>query len=178
MPTPTPRPPDISADDLIAACDGTPVAKAARYAGALHPLVAVQGGGLDEFGWWGDEPPINAKWVHNEWPSPIQLVLCVDVNVDQSQHADVIDSCGSFTRQDGVSGEVDLARRFVPIRVIVARTGKVLQSETFYGSIPTCQTSYNFFGDSQGPPWMVTGGEVSVDTVDAYAVSVSKQKVK
>jgi len=143
----------------------------APYAGRAHPLVVV-----DE---WGDLDPIsfgiNAKWFDGAWPGPIQLVVCVS-----PEQQVLLESCGMYSRaSDGAQGEIDLYRNFKLVRVVVAKTGKTLQSKTFYGDTPTCATSISGVDNpDDSPPWILSGTYADTDQINAYATAVSKQKVQ
>jgi hypothetical protein len=78
-PTPTPKvtPNPITAGLLEEVCNGTLINAAAPYGGVLHPLVlvwAMPSAGMWDF--YDTHSGINTKWFNNEWPGPIQLVLC------------------------------------------------------------------------------------------------------
>lgn len=141
LPTPTPPPP-VTEDQLAAACAGTPIPGAAAYSGSLHPLVVNY---VDAAGDWAVDNdkyadsfyPINAKWHDETWPGAIQLVLCVPSDKDVK-----VGSCGTYKRaSDGRVGQVIRYRESITVRVVVALTGKTLQSKTFYGNVPACSKS-------------------------------------
>jgi hypothetical protein len=163
-------------DELVAACvTGTPIAGAAKYAGTVHPLVVVQEGNPGD--WLVDDYApyigfdIDNKWVDNSWPGPIQLVVCID-----NSPAVKVDSCGTYTRDDGVTGEVIRYKDANVVRILVASTGKLLQSKTFYGTVADCPTN---FVDVDDPPWSAWGPPPDNDAAfNAYATAVSTQAVK
>lgn len=170
-------PPD---DEIISACaNGTPIPEAADYAGVVHPLVVVGLGlgsalssalSVDDNSYFY-KYDIDAKWHNNSWPGPLQLVICVG-EVQQVRVA----SCGSYTRDsDGAVGDVTLNKWIIVVRVVVASTGKTLQSQTFSGSIPTCDLAYAVSGD---PPWDIYGSFPDTSTINTYLTSVSTQAVK
>ncbi|MGZ5429566.1 MAG: hypothetical protein ACXWFS_11200 [Thermoanaerobaculia bacterium] len=65
------------------------------------------------------------------------------------------------------------------IRVVVAKTGKTLQSKILYGSIPPCGGSKGYSLDLDvKPPWKEYGFAVTTAQVNTYATTVSKQTVK
>ena len=166
-PTPTPTSP-VTEDELAAACKGAPIPDAAKYAGTVHPLVVATVSGVDTYSY-----DINAKWENDLWPGSIQLVLCVD-----DAKTVKVGSCGTYKRaSDGEVGEIIRYRSTVKVRVVVARTGKDLQYRTLAGSTPACATSLSLFA-SGSPPWGMHGDDVSDDAINAYATSVSTQKVK
>ena len=153
--------------ELKAACNGTRIPRAAKYAGTVHPLVVVFGGAVS-----ADDFAINAKWGSGTWPGEIQLIVCVG----PQKHVN-LGSCGTYIRKsDGRVGQVIRYRHAQVVRVVVARTGKTLQSKTFYGSTPTCAKSLPDPGTS--PPWRFYGNNVSDNAINKYATSVSRQKVK
>jgi len=183
VPTPTPKPTPqptlalrVTEDDLMAACTGTPIPHAAKYAGTVHPL-AVVGRGQ-----WYREPSvsygdggydINIKWIDDLWVSPIQLVVCVD-----DAKSVKVGSCGSYTRaSDGAVGQIIRYKYTQKVRVVVARTGKELQYKTLAGSTPQCAANLSIPA-SGPPPWKYYGDYPSVAAINSYATSVSTQKVK
>ncbi len=179
-PTPTPEPtttpePTATEDALVAACSGTPVPGAAPYAGKVHPLVVV-----DTWADWIDASyAINKKWRDGKWTSPVQLVVCAP----DPQKAKVrVGSCGrTWKRTDGVVGELVRYRYKSTLRVVVASTGKTLQSKVLLGSIPPCGGSaskYSSLDLSVKPPWKIFGFEVTDSQVSKYATAVSTQAVK
>lgn len=169
-PTPTPDP----ADELAAACEGTPVPWAAPYAGKLHPLVVVDTEGITA------SYAINKKWRNGTWTSPIQLVVCVP---DPTAASVKVGSCGRWQRQsDDVGGELLQYRYRSTIRVVVAETGKTLQKKVLNGSIPPCgdapEDQWSIPDMGEDPPWHLFGVEVTPAQVNTYATTVSKQPVK
>ena len=170
-------------EQLEAACKGTPVPGAAPYAGTIHPLVVLGqngAGGWLVYGYgtqyaFSETYAINNRWFNESWDSPIQLVVCS--NDVQSQK---LSSCGNYTRADGVVGEVIPYRDFITVKVIVARTGKLLQSKTFWGKAPTCSNQVQLPA-TEKPPWKIYGEAMDTQSggpVDLYATAVSTQKVK
>jgi hypothetical protein len=186
-PTPTPVPTPTPEDELIAACrHGKPVPWAAPYAGKVHPLVVVEAWWGDS--WYSDYPSdidvvdssyaINLKWRTGTWPSPIQLVVC---NPDPEKTSVRVGSCGrNWKREsDGVIGELVKYQYRSKIRVVVAKTGKTLQSKTLYGTVPPCGGAGASSLDLDvRPPWKKYGYEVTAAQVNKYATTVSKQTVK
>jgi hypothetical protein len=124
----------------------------------------------------GDVQPtiydIDQKWFDNSWPSPIQLVACVDNGSSVK-----VGSCGTYTRQGGgESGELIRWKSAQTVRILVAKTGKRLQSQVYYGAILACPTD---FQDMDSPPWDVYGPEPDDQAqINAYVSAVSTQKVK
>lgn len=174
-PTPTPEPtatPDPE-EELVAACYGTPVPWAAPYAGKTHPLVVVDAG-LDGIFM---SSAINKKWRDSKWTSPIQLVVCAP---DATKVSVKVGSCGRhWKRTDGVVGELLRYRYKSKIRVVVAETGKTLQSKTLLGSVPICGGGkYSSLDLDVKPPWKKYGLAVTAKQVNKYATAVSTQKVK
>jgi hypothetical protein len=180
-PTPTPiptatPPPPVTEDQLAAACAGTPIPGAAAYSGSLHPLVVNY---VDAAGDWVVEMykfsyfyPINAKWYDGTWPGAIQLVLCVP-----AEKAVKVGSCGRYKRAgDGKVGEVIRYKESVTVRVVVALTGRTLQSKTFYGTVPACSKSLPDPGTN--PPWRIYGNDPSHSAINKYAVAVSTQSTR
>jgi hypothetical protein len=185
-PTASPAPTPAPEDELIGACrHGRPVPWAAPYAGKVHPLVVVEQ-------WWGDswyhdypsdieaiEPSyaINAKWRKGTWTSPIQLVVCVP---DPEATSAQVRSCGrGWKRTDGVTGELLTWQYRSKIRVVVAATGKTLQSKVLFGSVPPCGGEGASLLDLDvDPPWKKYGMAVTAAQVNKYATAVSTQKVK
>jgi hypothetical protein len=174
VPTPTPPPP-VTEHELAAVCaKGTPILGAAKYAGTVHPLVVLYRG---DTAWTLDSGTydINTRWDSYDWPGPIQLVVCVS-----PEQQVLLESCGMYSRaSDGAQGEIDLYRNFKLVRVIVAKTGKTLQSKTFYGDTPTCATSISGVDNpDDSPPWILSGTYADTDQINSYATAVSKQKVQ
>ncbi len=160
----------------MAVCKGKPIPAAAKYGGTVHPLVIVGRG------YWYLEPSvsyghggydINVKWMDDLWPGPIQLVVCVD-----DAKSVKVGSCGTYTRKsDGTVGEIVQYRYTQKVRVVVARTGKDFQYKTLAGSTPTCAASLSLPA-SGPPPWDFYGDYPTIEVINTYATSVSKQKVK
>jgi hypothetical protein len=177
-PTPTPVPsptpvPTIGDQGLADVCKGTRLPLADAYAGTVHPLVAAFGPGAGGTSWdlsshlpWA----INDKWYGGLWPSPIQLVVCVD------QAFKKLSSCGTYQSDSGKKGQLIPYRFSAPIRVVVARTGKVIASKTIYGATPHCPGTFKPF--SNGPPWKLYGPQPDDDAINAYATSFSTGAVK
>jgi len=176
QPTPTPRPtPAVTEEELAAACAGRAIPAAAPYAGKVHPLVVIDG-------WLGDYVDstyaINKKLGDGTWPGPkIQLVVCVPFDQEASVK---VGSCGrSWKREgDGVVGELLLHRHRMDVRVVVARTGKTLQTKALYGSVPTCGGKFSSLDLNPKPPWKGYGSDVTTAQINKYATAVSKQPVK
>lgn len=163
-PTPTPIPTTSEVDLWLVCANGDPVPAAAEYAGKVHPLFVATTGGMSAN---GVKYAINAKWYDHSWSGPIQLVICVDQTLEIK-----VGSCGTYTRKtDGVTGELDQYKYGTVLRVVIATTGKPLQSKTIYGSTPSCSES-ELVGD--GPPWKTYGDE-GYDAINQYAASVSTQ---
>ena len=169
-PSPTASPtPVATADELAAACDGSAVPGAARYAGRVHPLVVVDSWRTID----ADSYGINTKWAADAWPGPIQLVLCVE----PVQHPVRVGSCGRYKRvTDGKVGQVNRFRYAQVVHVVVASTGKTLQSKTLYGKPPACGRKVAL--TSAPPPWRIYGGDVTDGAVNTYAAATSRQKVQ
>ncbi len=175
-PTPVPTPtPSVTEEQLAAVCSGRAIPSAAPYAGKVHPLVVI-----DE--WLGRYVDsvyvINKKLDDGTWSSSqIQLVVCVPFD----QKASVtVGSCGrNWTRKsDGVAGELLLQRYKMKVRVVLARTGKTLQTEALFGSVPSCGGKFSSLNLSVKPPWKGYGSKVTVAQINKYATAVSKQAVK
>jgi hypothetical protein len=168
LPTPVPTPspmPVATAAELASACVRTPIPSAAGYAGAVHPLVVVDSWGDIDTTWYD----INAKWLGDEWPGPIQLVVCVHPEREVK-----VGSCGRYRRvSDGKVGQVIRYREAQAVQVVVARTGRTLQSMTFYGSTPVCAHKVSLTSDP--PPWKIYGGSVSEVAINRYAAATSRQ---
>jgi hypothetical protein len=169
-PTPTPK---ATADEIKAACAGKPVLEAAKYAGTLHPLAAVYWSGASDGAWTLDHVyDIDAKWFGDLWPSPIQLVVCVGESKEVR-----VSSCGTYRRSsDNVVGQLVRNRLAEVVNVVVASTGKTLQSKTFYGTTPKCAFDVEILGGN--PPWAIHGTAPDDVAINQYATSVSTQAVK
>ena len=172
MPTPTLA---VTEEELAAVCSGRAIPSAAPYAGKVHPLVVIDA-------WLGRYVDsvyvINKKLDNGTWPSTkIQLVVCVPFDHDASVTAG---SCGRNWKRksDGVAGELLLERYKMTIRVVVAKTGKTLQTKALFGSVPTCGGKFSSLDLSVKPPWKGYGSEVTVSQINQYATAVSNQPVK
>jgi hypothetical protein len=168
---PTPAPAAIPTDgQLIATCNWSWISSAAKYAGKIHPLAVV----YNDKGWYVDSGftySINNKWLIQSWGSPIQLVVCVGARSIQK-----VGSCGTYTRaSDGARGQLLRYKLYKTVRVAIAKTGKTLQSKTFYGSTPSCSQRITL-PDDHAPPWQIYGSEVDDNAINAYATAVSTQK--
>jgi len=170
---PTPEPTPAPEAELIGACYGKPVAWAAPYAGKVHPLVIAGPWGVPGVWDWLPDFDINGKWRAGEWTGPmIQLVIC-----PESAKPKPGGSCGTYTRDDGVKGELVRMRDVLKVRVVVARTGKALQSTTLLGPKTACPASKGI-GLGQPPPWSFLADSVTFEQIEQYATKVSKQPVK
>jgi hypothetical protein len=133
-------------------------------------------------GWLGDYVDstyvINEKFDDGTWPgAKIQLVVCVPFDQKTSVK---VGSCGRTWKResDGVVGELLLQRYRMAIRVVVARTGKTLQTKALYGSAPNCDSKFSSLDLSTRPPWKGYGSQITRAQIDTYATAVSKQPVK
>ena len=168
LPTPTPTP-AITESQLTAACKGKAVPQTAKYGGTVHPLVLATAEGS---GWTIGSDEINDDWLTDTWPSPIQLVIC-----QNAEQAVKVGSCGSYTRPGTRTvGQVIRYREAITVRVIIAKTGKVLQSKSFYGSTPTCADQITDPGGA--PPWRIYGSDPDDAAIAKYEGAISTQKVK
>jgi hypothetical protein len=173
-PTPTPLPTPAPEDELIGACHGKPVAWAAPYAGKVHPLVIAGPWGAPR-AWDRIDPDLgpNQRWSGGEWTNEmIQLVIC-----PESADPKPSGSCGIYSLVEDVTGELIRLRDKVVIRVVVAQTGKRLQSQALYGPVPACPATQGV-PLSATPPWHILGDSVTLDQIGEYATKVSKQPVK
>ena len=169
---PTPQPTPAPEVELIGACYGKPVPWAAPYAGKVHPLVIAGPWGVPGVWDWLPDFDINEKWRDDEWTSPmIQLVVC-----PESAEPKPGGSCGTYTRDDEVSGELIRYRDVLKVRVVVARTGKTLQSTTLLGPKTKCPASTGI-SLGKAPPWSFLADSVTFEQIDEYATRVSKQPV-
>jgi hypothetical protein len=172
-PEPTPEPTPTDVEELVAACFGKPVPWAAPYAGKVHPLVVAGPWGGDAWDWFPDLIDINQKWRDGEWTSPmIQLVVCPGKDEEVPGR-----SCGIYERSDGVTGELTRLKVKQPIRVIIAETGKRLQTKALYGEDDDCPSSEGVPLGAD-PPWFFLGDSVTPEQINEYATAVSKQTVK
>lgn len=170
--SPTPQPTPSPDAELIGACYGRPVAWAAPYAGKVHPLViAGPWGKAGVWNWLPDD--VNERWRDGEWASPmIQLVICPEAKEPRPGG-----SCGTYTIADGVRGKLIRLRVVLKVRVVVARTGRTLQSTTLLGPKTKCPTSTGVVL-GVAPPWTFLGGNVTAQQIREYAATVSKQPVE
>jgi hypothetical protein len=187
MPVPTLEPtatptPSVTEDELIAACDkGTPIPEADTYTSAVHPLVVLyyEPTGPDS-GWIlssyaaNHSYDINTKWELDGWPGPIQLVVCAGAEKPVK-----IGGCPyTYKRTDGKVGTIIRYKQTITVRVLVASTGKTLQSKTFTGSSPGCADSITTDDLRDNPPWHLIGAAPADSTINGYATTVSTQKAK
>ena len=175
-PEPTPEPtatiPTASVDELELACKGTPVPEADAYASSLHPMVvARQSTNIN--GWALDTAnELTLKWDNGTWLSPIQLVACISDEVDMK-----VGSCGSYRRfSDGKVGTVVRYHQAITVKIVVAKTGKVIQSKSFYGTTPKCSSQVEISSDP--PPWKIYGGYPSDAAISSWILAVSTQKAR
>jgi hypothetical protein len=185
--TPEPAWRDISDDELMAACSGTPIEGAAPYAGAVHPLVVYT------------EPVTGARseaehlpsarndifYDINEranflivrdgraeaWPGAIQLVVCLRLNKSKR-----VGSCGLFRSMNGAVNEMTRYESSVTLRVVAAETGKVLQRKVLTQPAPKCKKSYTYISTGNGPWWDVK--QVSAKRVNEWATALSSKPAK
>ena len=170
---PTPLPTPDPETELVGACYGEPVAWAAPYAGNVHPLVIAGPHGKAGVWSWLPDYDINGKWRDGEWASPaIQLIVCPEPAKPKPGG-----SCGTYTMVEGVTGELLRLRDAVKVRVVVAQTGKTLQTTTLVGPKTKCPASTGMVVGA-APPWSFLGDNVSLDQIDEYAAKVSKQPVE
>ena len=177
-PTPTPKPtktpvPQPNDGQLIYACGSRPIATAAKYTGSYHPLVVVVNNGSSWSVDDGSSPTysVDSRWVANSWTSPLQLVVCLAPVATVKAR-----SCGRFTDSEGDS-LVEVAYKYEQTaRVRIAKTGAILQTKTFVGSTPKCDS--NIWASSGTTVWNIYGSAPSTSTINAYAIAVSKQKAK
>jgi hypothetical protein len=95
---------------------------------------------------------INGKWRDGEWASPmIQLVVCPEPAKPKPGG-----SYGTYTRDDGVRGELTRLLDALKVRVVVAQTGKTLQSTTLLGPRTKCPASQGV-GVGVAPPGPSSG---------------------
>ena len=114
---------------------------------------------------------ISNKWYSQTWGSPIQLVACVGARTIVK-----IGSCGTYRRKsDGKVGQLIRYKLSITVRIALAKTGKTLQSKTFYGSTPSCTQNVSL-PDSHDPPWQEYGSEVDDNAINNYITGVSTQK--
>jgi hypothetical protein len=176
-PTATPEPtptPGITTEQISDICDNsTAITAATAYGGKVHPLVLVTSVAA---GWLvdasGDRYSIDKKWGAGEWANDLQLVLCVG----EAETQNMGKCSGTYTRVgDGATGKVVRYRFYQKVTVVVAATGKPLQSKTIYGTTPTCAKNVSIPATGSGP-WQIFGTEDLNDAINSYAVSVSTQK--
>jgi hypothetical protein len=177
-PEPTPEvtyPPILNDYDLMAECPGGGMALpgADPYGGSVHPLAVLRPDTGDAAWNIPDTYDINQKWTYNGWDSPIQLVVCAG-----KQSAVKVSTCGTYkAAESGKVGQLIRYKQRIIVKVIVAQTGKVLQTKTLYGTTPSCSKNVSIpWG--QSPPWKIYGKDVSDSAINNYAVAVSTQQVK
>jgi hypothetical protein len=180
-----PDAPQPGLDELTALCsDGTPISKPGPYAGPLHPLAIVSYDAVeDNPGWvWGgiggslvsSTPEFTAFYAVFNHNDPVQLVACRTRALGK-----LYQSCGTYTRSDGVAGEVFIVQKVDTIRVVSAATGATLESRVFEGDVADsgdCSSSYT--APATSPPWREDGGPLPDDTAEAkYLTEVGTRPV-
>ena len=162
--------PVATAAELAAACDGSAVPRGRHgtRAGSTRSSWSTRG-----------EPSRPTRMAStpggraDAWPGPIQLVLCVE----PAQHPVRVGTCGTYKRvTDGKVGQVNRFRYAQVVHVVVASTGKTLQSKTLYGKPPACGRKVAL--TSAPPPWRIYGGDVPDGAVNTYAAATSRQRVR
>ena len=161
---------DLTMGDLVGVCSNFPAAGAAPYnKGRSHPVVVVDAT-IQSLNSTYD---INSSWFASSWPSPIQLVVCVGADGRKSAG-----SCGLYKRaSDGKIGTLIKYKHSRTLTVIVAGTGKKLQTKVLYGPVPNCDQTESVSMDA-APPWGIYGSVVSDAAINSYAMAVSKQLSK
>ena len=76
-----------------------------------------------------------------------------------------------------MTGQVIRQKAMLAIRVVVAKTGKTLQSKTLYGPAASCSKVYTI-SLFASPPWYFAGRSVTAAQINTYATTVSKQPMK
>lgn len=170
----------------MAACDGKPIEGAAPYAGAVHPLI-VYAEPVEEARYESEHLPrplynsfmdINLRsnfvavgnGTAEAWPGPIQLVVCITLNKSKK-----VGSCGMYESTNGAVNEMTRYQSSVTLRLVAARTGKVLQKKVITQAAPACKKTYAYIATGDGPWWDVT--EVPAEAINAWAVSMSSKPV-
>jgi hypothetical protein len=142
--------PDLQ--ELVSACEsGTPVPEAGPYSGSVHYV---------RFATYDSEylgKPGRAVWVEGGWEDgvntydpiwatsdAVQLIVCQTISW---QHR----SCGTWSRSDGVQGEVLAGFETDTIKIVVAATGETQGSQVFTDPYVPCPS---YGGAPAGtPPW-------------------------
>jgi len=179
-PTPTPVPAVTEAEITAACAKATPIPEADPLGGAVHPVVVAYYE-PHETAWMFTTDAtrlfdINAKWRNQEWPGPIQLVVCT--NATQPVKVGGCPGVYYIRNSDKKRGTVIRYKQTITVRVIVASTGKTLQSKTFTGSSPGCASSINTEDMQDNPPWHLIGAAPDDSVINSYATTVSTQAVK
>jgi hypothetical protein len=138
----------------------------------VHPLVVAGPWGGDQWDWLPDIVDINEKWRDGLWTTDmIQLVICP--GKDENARGT---SCGTYKNSDGVRGELSQVKVKQPIRVVIATTGKTLQTKTLYGPVDGCPSTA--YVPNAAPPWLILGDSPTPEQINSYATAVSRQIVK
>jgi hypothetical protein len=134
-------------DKFYRSCSGFPVTPSAPYEGDTHPLViSAYGLAMDNaFGFSATRP----AWAQPPFAEDFQLVACVEKTQDT-----VGPSCGTYTRDDGVTGELRRTSYDVSIRIVVAADGREIAQSTLTGPFPDCPSQTTVAGN---PPWTMQG---------------------
>jgi hypothetical protein len=169
LPTPTPLHPPTETD-LVFVCYGRPAPLAASYGGKVHPLVVVDD---LEPGLPGIHSSVarNKKWLSGEWqPSQIQLVVCQDTANEKEVK---VGSCGTYQDNSGHNVQVTRYRWTDTIRVVVAKTGRTLQTTVIKAAIPKCDVVLVLVDNG-----ILHGNFETPAQLNSYATAVSTQKVQ
>jgi hypothetical protein len=140
VPTPTPRP-EPTVAELVAACaKGTPIREAVPYAGTTHSYLTGQASKDDpawsftEFGNDHTTTDYVPGDLAKKGMSPLQLVICEYDNAPLKSGGSG-DYC--YYSGGGSQLQVTLFQDSETVRILVATTGKTLESKTFIAS-DTC----------------------------------------
>jgi hypothetical protein len=119
---------------------------------------------------WVADVDIHQDFLSKGWPwsSPIQLVLCA------RSEKKMVGSCGTYTSEGGIVGEVVRRQEVMTVRVIVAATGKELQKRVIKSAAAKCPRTLTVAIMGEWAVW----NEVTPAQINDYARAVSKQKVK
>ena len=180
-PEPTPAQPISVYALAYAACNGKQFPAAAPYAGRVHPVLVKEEYGYEFYdasstakGAISDADPDTQSEADSErWQASsttMQLVICT------SNSRTVNVSCGSYRRSDGRVGTLYRPRERIDLRVVVARTGRVLTRTSLYGRLVGCPTNASgAFGGS--PPWYLDEELVTTGAERTYYWSAVHRKV-
>ena len=155
-------------NEVIDACTkGTPIPQAAAYGGSLHSAIFATEYDPTDWtpGWFVSAGPLQP----DQSSALVQLIICRSI-AKQTVH-----TCGVYTRTDGVAGDVYLTQETDTIAIVIAQTGKTLESKLFTGAEPDpsdCPSDYSI-APKGSPPWHAGSGSIDLQPEIDYVLAVA-----